>query len=58
VAFASIACKRIHVQPQDVIGPYESALAGYTAFAIAMALIGSIIIGAVYAVSLWYRREE
>jgi hypothetical protein len=42
--------------PQDVIGPYENALAGYTAFAIAMALICSIIVGAVYAVIL-SRRE-
>ena len=43
--------------PQDVILPYASPLAGYLAFAVVLALIGSVALGAVYTAILWRRGE-
>jgi hypothetical protein len=41
--------------PQDVILPYENAVIGYFAFAILLALIGSVVVGSAYAAVLWTR---
>jgi len=41
--------------PQDVIAPYATPLAGYLAFVIVLALIGSVVLGSVYGVVLWVR---
>lgn len=43
--------------PQDVIWPYANPAVGYAAFGILIALIGSAVVGSVYAALLW-RREE
>ncbi|WP_276273486.1 hypothetical protein [Haloarcula litorea] len=41
--------------PQDVIGPYANPLAGYLAFAVLLALIGSVVAGSLYGAVLWSR---
>lgn len=41
--------------PQDVMVPYANPLVGYIAFGILLALIASVVIGAVYGTVLWYR---
>lgn len=41
--------------PQDVLLPYADPLAGYVAFAVLLALIGSAAFGTVYAAVLWRR---
>jgi hypothetical protein len=41
--------------PQAVMVPYENPLFGYVAFAIVLALIGSVVVGSVYGAALWYR---
>lgn len=44
--------------PQDVMVPYANPAVGYLAFGIVLALIGSVVIGSVYGVSLWYQSSE
>jgi hypothetical protein len=44
--------------PQDVILPYSNPLFGYLAFGIVLALIGSVVLGAVYGGVLWYRGDR
>lgn len=44
--------------PQDVMVPYANPVVGYLAFGIVLALIGSVVIGSVYGVSLWYQSSE
>ncbi len=44
--------------PQDVMVPYADTLAGYLAFGIVLALIGSVIIGSVYGALLWSRNRD
>jgi len=44
--------------PQDVIVPYANPLLGYAAFAIVLALIGSVVVGSAYGVLLWVRRDR
>ena len=44
--------------PRDVIVPYESAVLGYAAFAILLALIASVVLGSAYAAVLWMRSER
>jgi len=44
--------------PQDVMVPYANPLLGYAAFAIVLALIGSVAVGSVYGALLWVRRES
>ena len=41
--------------PQDVIDPYANPLVGYLAFAILLVLIGTVVVGSLYAATLWYR---
>jgi len=41
--------------PQDVMVPYSAPAAGYLAFAILLALIGSVVVGSAYGAVLWYR---
>lgn len=43
--------------PGDVILPYADPVVGYTAFAVLLALIGSVCLGSVYAAVAWYRAE-
>jgi len=43
--------------PGDVIDPYANPLFGYLAFAVLLALIGSVVVGSAYAGLLWRRRE-
>jgi hypothetical protein len=42
--------------PQDVILPYADPVFGYLAFGVLLALIGSTVVGAAYAVALYYGR--
>ena len=44
--------------PQDVIVPYDSAVFGYAAFVVVLALIASTVVGSVYGAVLWYRTER
>jgi hypothetical protein len=44
--------------PQDVIGPYASPVAGYLAFGVLLALIGSVVLGAAYATVRWRVSES
>jgi len=44
--------------PRDVMVPYENPLLGYLAFAIVLALIGSVVLGSLYGAVLWYRGES
>jgi hypothetical protein len=44
--------------PADVIEPYASPLAGYAAFAVLLALLGVVAVGAGYTVWLWRRGPE
>jgi hypothetical protein len=41
--------------PRDVVVPYSNPAAGYLAFGIVIALIASVVVGAVYETVLWYR---
>ena len=41
--------------PQDVIWPYANPVVGYFAFAVLLALIASVVVGSVYAASVWRR---
>jgi hypothetical protein len=43
--------------PGDVILPYANPAFGYLAFAILLALIAAVTLGAVYAGVLWYRNR-
>jgi hypothetical protein len=43
--------------PTNVIGPYADPAVGYLAFAIVLALIGSVAVGTGYAAALWYRGD-
>jgi len=43
--------------PRDVMVPYANPLLGYAAFAIVLALIGSVVVGSAYGALLW-RREH
>lgn len=43
--------------PGDVILPYANPAFGYLAFAILLALIAAVSLGAVYAGVLWYRQR-
>jgi hypothetical protein len=60
-AFSAAMLAYFHVSPwaveppRDVMVPYESALAGYLAFAVVLALIASVLVGSLYGVVLWYR---
>jgi len=62
-AFSAAMLAYFHVSPwaveppEDVMVPYESPLLGYVAFAIVLALIASVVVGAVYGALLWYRSE-
>lgn len=60
-AFSAAMLAYFHVSPwaveppRDVMVPYESAVAGYLAFAIVLALIASVLFGSLYGTVLWYR---
>ncbi|RQG96266.1 hypothetical protein EA472_20640 [Natrarchaeobius oligotrophus] len=41
--------------PGDVVGPYESALAGYAAFAWLLGLVGALLVATCYSVLRWRR---
>lgn len=43
--------------PQDVVWPYANPLFGYLAFAILLALIGAVLLGAIYAAVTWRRGD-
>jgi hypothetical protein len=43
--------------PQDVMVPYANPVAGYVAFGVLLALVGSVVVGSAYALVLWYRRR-
>jgi hypothetical protein len=44
--------------PQDVVEPYANPLLGYLAFAVLLALIASVLLGAGYAAVLWRRGDS
>lgn len=44
--------------PQDVMVPYTNPIAGYLAFGIILALIGSVAIGAIYGALQWYGNRD
>lgn len=60
-AFSAAMLAYFHVSPWaieppgDVILPYADPTVGYLAFAVLLALIASVAIGAVYAGLTWYR---
>jgi hypothetical protein len=41
-----------------VVLPYENPLVGYLAFAIVLALIGSVVVGSAYGAVLWSRSDS
>lgn len=43
--------------PGDVILPYADPMVGYLAFAVLLALIGSVCLGGIYTGLLWYRGD-
>jgi hypothetical protein len=61
LAFSTAMLAYFHVSPwaveppADVIQPYASPVAGYLAFAVLLALIGSVAVGSGYAALLWRR---
>jgi len=62
-AFSAAMLAYFHVSPwaveppRDVILPYANPLVGYAAFVVLLALIGSVVVGAVYGAVRWYRGE-
>jgi hypothetical protein len=62
-AFSAAMLAYLHLSPwaveppQDVLLPYANPLAGYLAFAVVVALVGSVVVGSVYAAALWYRGD-
>jgi hypothetical protein len=63
-AFSAAMLAYFHVSPwaveppQDVIVPYDDPLLGYAAFGILLALIGSVVVGSLYAAVLWYSGDR
>ncbi|WP_318567820.1 hypothetical protein [Salinigranum marinum] len=63
-AFSAAMLAYFHISPwaveppRDVMVPYENPLVGYLAFAIVLALIGSVVVGSAYGVALWYRSDS
>lgn len=62
-AASTAALAYIHVSPwaieppSDVIAPYADPAVGYLAFAVLLALVGSVAVGTGYAAALWYGGE-
>ena len=62
-AFSAAMLAYFHISPwaieppQDVMVPYENPVFGYLAFGIVLALIGSVVLGALYGALLWYRGD-
>jgi hypothetical protein len=60
-AFSAAMLAYFHVSPwaveppQDVILPYSNPVFGYVAFGVVLALIGSVVVGSIYGIVLWYR---
>jgi hypothetical protein len=44
--------------PRDVMVPYDDPIVGYLAFAVVLALIGSVVAGSLYGTLLWYRGAD
>jgi hypothetical protein len=63
-AFSAAMLAYFHVSPwaveppRDVMLPYENPLVGYLAFAIVLALIGSVVVGSAYGAVLWSRSDS
>jgi len=62
-AFSAAMLAYFHVSPwaveppSDVIVPYADPAVGYLAFAVLLALIGSVCFGSLYAATVWYRED-
>jgi hypothetical protein len=63
LAFSAAMLAYVHVSPwaveppRDVVSPYVDPVFGYLAFAVLLALVTSVALGAAYATVLWVRGD-